>query len=133
MFGLFFLLATALAADPQFTKLEVGEPAPWAGRLFNDAAVSKFIVTDKFKVEECNIQIEYSLAKLDAELNLTHKKEQIDLNVQVKILEDKVSLRDDRIKDLESLKTPPNHLWYTTAGILIGSGITIGITYAVNQ
>ena len=132
MFSLFFLLSNVYA-EPQFTKLEAGEVAPWSGRLFNDEAVSKLIVTDKFKVEECNIQIEYVLSKQLAELSLTHKKAQIDLDMQVKILEDKVSLRDNRIQSLESIKTPPNHLWYTTAGILIGSGITIGITYAVNQ
>jgi len=132
MFSLYFLLINAYA-EPQFTKLKEGEVAPWDGRLFNDAAVSKLIVTDKFKVEECNIQIEYSLSKQNAELSLDHKRAQIDLDTQIKILEDKVSLRDDRIKSLEILKTPPNHLWYTTAGILIGSGITIGITYSVNQ
>ena len=53
MFSLFFLLSNAYA-EPQFTKLEAGESAPWAGRLFNDEAISKLIVTDKFKVEECN-------------------------------------------------------------------------------
>ncbi len=133
MFGLFFLLATATAADPQFTKLEEGDPAPWAGRLFNDAAVTKFLVEDKFKIEQCNIQTSYELTKLKGQLDLEYTKKEIDLQTQIAILDQKVALRDERIKGLEKLKTPTNAFLWTTAGFIIGSGITVGITYAVNQ
>tara|TARA_R110001599_G_scaffold39023_1_gene119250 strand:+ start:772 stop:1170 length:399 start_codon:yes stop_codon:yes gene_type:complete len=132
MFGLFFLLGT-VSAEPQFTKLSEGEAAPWAGRLFNDEAVTKFIVSDKLKVEQCNIQTNYSLEMLDAELDLKHSKELIELNTTMAILEQKVILRDDRIMELSSLKTPPNPFWYATAGLLFGSAVTIAITYSVNQ
>ena len=104
MFSLIFLLATATSADPQFTKLKEGEPAPWDGRLFNDEAVAKLVVENKFKIEECNIQTNYELNKLRAELDLEHSKNLIELEAQVKILEAKVDLRDDRIKNLEKLK-----------------------------
>tara|TARA_X000001388_G_C2194897_1_gene108979 strand:+ start:116 stop:517 length:402 start_codon:yes stop_codon:yes gene_type:complete len=133
MFGLFFLLTAAIAADPQFTKLEKGEPAPWSGRLFNDEAVAKFIVDDKYKVEQCNIQIEYEVSKSNLNLSLDHQKQMIELQTKNQILSDKITLRNDRIKELENLKTPPNPFWYTLGGILVGSGVTIGITYAVNQ
>ena len=133
MFSLFFLLTTAFAEGPQFTKLEEGQPAPWTGRLFNDEAVAKFLIEDKYKIEQCNILIDYEKSKAKANLDLEYTKKIIDLETQNKILIDKVSLRDDRINSLESLKTPPNPFWYTIGGILVGSGITIGITYAVNQ
>jgi len=133
MFGLLFLLSTASAADPQFTKLEKGESAPWPGRLFNDEAVAKFIVEDRLKVDQCEIQTSYSLEVLNAELDLKHKKALVSLNTDIAILEQKVLLRNDRITELESLKTPPNPLWYTTAGFLFGSVVTIAITYSVNQ
>lgn len=133
MFGLFFLVSTSIAADPQFTKLKQGEAAPWDGRLFNDEAVAKFIVEDRLKVDQCEIQTSYSLEILKAELDLKHKKELISLNTNIAILEQKVVLRNDRITELESLKTPPNPLWYTTMGFLFGSAVTIGITYSVNQ
>jgi len=134
MFGLFLLLSLAFADDePQFTKIEKGEVAPWSGRLFNDAAVAKFIVSDKYKIEQCNIQIEYEVSKSKANLDLEYAKKIIELETENKILADKVLLRDDRIKGLESLKTPPDPFWYVTGGFLVGSAITIGITYAVNQ
>ena len=132
MFGLFFLLSSAVA-EPQFTKLSEGETAPWAGRLFNDEAVVKFIVEARLKVDQCEIQTSYSLEILRAELDLKHKKELINLNTDMSILEQKVLLRNDRITELESLKTPPNPFWYTTAGFLVGSAATIAITYSVNQ
>jgi hypothetical protein len=133
MFVFYFLLLSISLADPMFTKIEKGESAPWAGRLFNDEAVSQFIVNDKLKVEQCNIQIDYEVQKSKAYLDLNYQKKIIELTTHNQILNDKVLLRDNRIQNLETLKTPPNPFWYTIGGILVGSSITIGITYAVNQ
>jgi len=133
MFSLFFLLTTAIAADPQFTKLEEGDPAPWAGRLFNDEAVAKFLVEDKFKIEQCEIQTTFELNNLKADLDLVHTKEKIELETQVAILNQKVALRDQRIAGLEKIKTPPNAFLWSTIGFITGAGVTVGITYAVNQ
>ena len=133
MFGLFFLLLTTAAADPQFTKLEKGEVAPWTGRLFNDEAVAKFIVEDKLKIEQCEIQTTYELNNLRADLDLTHTKQVLELQTQLAILDQKVDLRDQRIKGLEKMKTPPNSFLWTAVGFITGAGVTVGITYAVNQ
>ena len=131
MFVLFFLLSAAVA-EPKFTKLNEGEVAPWTGRLFNDEAVVKFIVEDRLKVDQCEIQTSYALEVLSAELDLEYKKELIILNADISVLEQKALLRNDRIAGLESLKTPHNPFWYSIGGILVGSGITIGIAHAVN-
>ena len=133
MFGLFFLLATATAADPQFTKLKQGDPAPWDGRLFNDEAVAKFLVEDKFKIEQCEIQTTYELKNLRSDLELEYMRKTIDLETQIKILDQKVELRDQRIKSLEKMKTPPNSFLWSAVGFIAGAGVTVGITYAVNQ
>ena len=52
--------------DPQFAVLEEGEPAPFAGRLLNDEAVVKLSIEDQFKVQQCEIQIDYEQQKLQA-------------------------------------------------------------------
>ena len=133
MFGLFFLLLTTAKADPQFTALDQGEPAPFSGRLFNDEAVTKLIVEDKFKVEQCNLQIDYEKKKLEALHKYEIDKVSIELKSQIKILETKVDLRDQRIKQLEELSKPIKPIYYIAGGFLVGAGATIGITYAVNQ
>lgn len=134
MFSLLFLLtAVVTAADPQFTKLKEGEQAPWDGRLFNDEAVAKFLIEDKFKVEQCNIQTSYELSKLKSSLELDHAKLMIESQTKIAILDQKVELRDQRIKSLEKLKTPPNAFLWSAIGFVVGAGATVGITYAVNQ
>ena len=133
MFGLFFLLLATAKADPQFTALDQGEPAPFSGRLFNDEAVTKLIVEDKFKVEQCNLQIDYEKKKLEALHKYEIDKVSIELKSQIKILETKVDLRDQRIKQLEELSKPIKPIYYIAGGFLVGAGATIGITYAVNQ
>ena len=55
------LLSALCFADPQFVTLEEGEAAPFAGRLLNDEAIAKISVEDTFKVEQCNLQINYAL------------------------------------------------------------------------
>ena len=133
MFGLFFLLLATAKADPQFTALDQGEPAPFSGRLFNDEAVTKLIVEDKFKVEQCNLQIDYEKKKLETLHKYEIDKIAIELNSQIKILENKVDLRDQRIKQLEKLSKPIKPIYYIAGGFLVGTAATIGITYAVNQ
>ena len=96
MLGLLFI--SLAFAEPQFTTLAEGESAPFAGRLFNDEAVTKLIVEDRFKVEQCNLQIDYEKKNLKALHQYEIDKARIELNAQISILENKVTLRDDRIK-----------------------------------
>lgn len=131
MLGLLFM--SLAFAEPQFTTMEIGDQAPFAGRLLNDEAVTKFVIEDKFKVEQCNLQIEYEKKKLEALHQYEIDKVRIELKSQVAILENKVSLRDDRIQDLEKLSKPIKPIYYLLGGFVVGSGATIGITYAVNQ
>ena len=67
-------LLTALAfAQPIMTPLAEGEPAPFAGRLFNDEAVVSIITMKEFAEEQCTIN-----AALDFSLQLAEKQHQID-------------------------------------------------------
>ena len=131
MLGLLFI--SLASAEPHFTTLAEGEQAPFAGRLFNDEAVTKLIVEDKFKVEQCNLQIDYEKKKLEALHQYDIDKVRIELNSQIKILENKVDLREQRIHELERLSKPIKPIYYIAGGFLVGAGATIGITYAVNQ
>ena len=54
-----FLLSLALADIPEYTYIEVGEPAPFSGRLFNDEASQ--LIADQIEdaTEACKIQMDY--------------------------------------------------------------------------
>ena len=132
MLSFLFLLAIA-DAKPQFMQMKQGEIAPFDGRLLNDEAITKIAIEDKFKVEQCEFQISYSLEKQKLFLDYENLQKTIKLESDINILKTKLDLRDNRIKALESLKTSPNPFWYTTAGFLVGSAATIAITYSVNQ
>tara|TARA_A100001515_G_scaffold144889_1_gene150569 strand:+ start:5762 stop:6154 length:393 start_codon:yes stop_codon:yes gene_type:complete len=126
-----FLLLSLAHADPQFTQLKEGDVAPFDGRLLNDEAIVKLSIEDKFKVQQCDLQIEYEKQKLKELNELNLQKTTIELNSQIKILNEKVSLRDERIKEIENLSKPLKPISYAAGGFLLGTATTISILYAV--
>ena len=127
-----FLLMSLGWAEPQFTELKKGEAAPFDGRLLNTEAIIKLAVEDQFKIQQCEIQIDYELSKQKALFDLEKQREKIDAEMQIKILTEKVNLRDERIKDLEKLSSPISPSLYIAAGFALGAGATIAIVHAVN-
>jgi len=126
------LLSSLCFAEPKFTVLSEGEPAPFAGRLLNDEAIVKIGVEDSFKVEQCNFQISYELEKQKLELELKFEKEKIRLETDKQILEEKVRLRDQTIEQLRDLRKPWPPVFYASGGFFVGATTTIAILYAVN-
>ena len=126
------LLSALCFADPQFVVLEEGETAPFSGRLLNDEAIIKLSVEDSFKVEQCNLQINYALEKQKLELELKFEKEKIQLETDKQILQEKVKLRDETIKQLQDLRKPWPPVFYASGGFFVGAATTIAILYAVN-
>jgi len=126
------LLSALCFAEPQFLVLSEGEPAPFTGRLLNDEAIVKIGVEDSFKVEQCNLQINYELEKQKLEMELKFEKEKIRLETDKKILEEKVKLRDQTIVQLRDLRKPWPPVFYASGGFFVGAATTIAILYAVN-
>ena len=127
------ILSLFCFADPQFAVLEEGEPAPFAGRLLNDEAVVKLSIEDQFKVQQCEIQIDYEQQKLQALHSYEVEKLKIKLESDIKVLENKITLREERIKDLQKLTKPTRPIVLITTGFVVGTVTTIATTYAVNQ
>jgi len=126
------LLSALCFAEPQFAKLEVGEVAPFTGRLLNNEAIAKIGVEDAFKVEQCNFQINYELEKQKLELELKFEKEKIKLETDKQVLEEKVRLRDQTIAQMRDLRKPWPPVFYASGGFFVGAATTIAILYAVN-
>ena len=129
---LLLLSTLAWGQSPEYTYLEAGEPAPFSGRLFNDAASQ--LIADEIQdaTDKCLIELDYqvgiALAKKNeqiAELKSKHKYDK-------EVLASKIETQQDRIEELEKLKTPPKRQFWFTLGLITGVGITITIAQAVN-
>ena len=127
-----FLLSAFCFADPVFIEIVEGETAPFSGRLLNDEAIVKLAVEDKFKVEQCNLQINYELEKQKIEQDLKFEKQKIKLESDVEILKTKVQIRDQAIQEMKDLRKPWPPVFYTSVGFIGGAGVTIAILYAIN-
>ena len=115
---LFFFLVGLANAEPQFSELQKGDPAPFTGRILNDEAITKLLVEDQFKVQQCDLQITYSL-------DYEYKQEKITFATDLKILDAKLKLRDQRIKELEKLKSPRSPFLNAALGFVAGATTTV--------
>ena len=125
------LSSLAFADIPEYTYLEVGEPAPFSGRLFNDEASQ--LIADEIAnaTDKCQIQIDYHVGLTNA-----MKQQEIDMlkseiKFEKQFLNAKIKFLETRIDSLEELKTPPKRGFWFTMGLIGGVGVTIAIAKAV--
>ena len=132
-FFMFLLMAcpVAHAEMPEFTSLEKGEEAPFAGRLFNDAALAQLIVEKRFEGKECQLRVEY-----EVDLMKVHEKYKYDIlsatcEADDMRLNELINIKDDENERLRQLIKPPNNGWWLAGGFIAGAATSIGIMFAV--
>ena len=132
---LLILTMTAGATEPaKFTVLEYKAPAPFAGVLFDENAISKMMSDyDIFKYS-CDIRTDYELKiqKEEYEFKLENAR------IEHKALTDEYNLfimqKDREIATLNDAlkKTSPRYKWlYFAGGILIGTASSYGVYKAL--
>lgn len=134
IFGLCF--SASAIADPQFTDLEEGEAAPFAGKLFNYEAVSELIVDKEIADEECELKIEYEIDLLGAQHQLAIDKFQIQYDGLQERYDAMNLIKDDEITRLQDLigKHPNRrNAWMFAGGVVAGVATSIGIMYATAE
>lgn len=133
MLGLIILLAcpVAHAEEPTFATMKKGETAPFDGRLLNNAAITKFIVEDRTKIEQCNIQVEYEVNKTNTKSKYKYDILATKCEADDQRLQDMITIRDDEIKFLRKSFEPPKNHWWVAGGFLAGTASTIAVMYAV--
>lgn len=116
---------------PKFSNIKQGEVAPFDGRLFNDAAVSKIIVDSQFQNLECKLRVDFEIGQVRAEeqykYDIFYAKSEADNQKYQEI----INIRDQHIKSLEKYVRPSNAHWWAIGGFTIGAGAAIGIMYAI--
>jgi hypothetical protein len=123
-------------ADPQFTDLEEGEAAPFAGKLFNYEAVSELIVDKESADEQCDLETQYQLDLQAAQHGLELDKFQIQYDGLQERYDAMNLIKDDEIVRLQDLigKHPNRrNVWMFAGGVVAGVATSIGIMYATAE
>ena len=129
-------LPIVASADPQFTDLDEGEAAPFAGKLFNYEAVSELIVDKETADEECELEIQYELDLQAAQHQLELDKFQIQFDGLQERYDAINLIKDDEILRLQDLigKHPNRrNAWMFAGGVVAGVATSISIMYATAE
>ena len=98
------LLSSALAQDAQYTQLEAGEQAPFAGYLFNETATAELTLAE--------IQATAEQEKLN--FLLTETQNELDTYIE------------------NAVRKPNTHLWFA-GGMAAGIATSVAIFYAATE
>ena len=132
---LLMLSLSANATEPaKFTVLEYKAPAPFAGVLFDENAISKMMADYDLYKYSCDIQKDYELKILREEYDFKLEN----LKIEHRALTDEYDLfimqKDREIATLNDAlkKTSPRYKWlYFAGGILIGTASSYGVYRAL--
>ena len=134
---LLLLSMSAGATEPaKFTVLEYKAPAPFAGVLFDEYAMSKIMADYDILKYSCDIKTDYQLKiqKEEYEFKLEN------MRIEHKALTDEYDLfimqKDKEIDLLANAlkKTSPRYKWlYFAGGILVGTAASYGAYKAFNE
>ena len=135
MILILLLLACPVAhgAEPEFVVLKKGQKAPFDGRLFNSAAVSKLIVENRIKAEQCNIEIEYQQGRTKEEQKYKFALLEAKCQAADERLNDITAIKEDENEELRKLIKPNRGSWWAVGGFAAGILTSIGIMHAVKQ
>ena len=134
---LLMLSLSANATEPaKFTVLEYKAPAPFAGVLFDENAISKMMADYDLYKYSCDIQKDYELKILREEYDFKFEN----LKIEHRALTDEYDLfiiqKDKEIDLLANAlkKTSPRYKWlYFAGGILVGTAASYGAYKAFNE
>ena len=132
-FGMIFLLACPgfHACEPAFVRLKQGQKAPFGGRLFNSEAVSKLIIENRYKAEQCNMEIEYYKSRTKAEEKLKYDLLEAKYAADKQRHADLLALKQEENKRLQKYVKPSKDGWWLAGGFMLGTATSISIMYVV--
>ena len=134
---LLMLTMTAGATEPaKFTVLEYNKPAPFAGVLFDEYAMSQIMADFDIYKYSCDIQTDYQLKIQKEEYQFKLENLKIEHNSLTKEYDLFIMQKDREIDILSTSlkKTSPRHKWlYFAGGILVGTAASYGAYKAFND
>ena len=126
------LLSSALAQDAQYTQLEAGEQAPFAGYLFNETATAELIVEKQFIMTECDLRTEFEISKVRAEYDLQITLAEIQATAEQEKLNFLLTETQNELDSYRTARKPNTHLWFA-GGMTAGIVTSVAIFYAATE
>ena len=127
-------LSSALAQDAQYTQLEAGELAPFAGYLFNETATAELIVEKQFSMSECDLRVDFEVNRISAEYDLQLSLSEIRATAEQEKLNFLLTETQDELDTyIENAARRPNtQLWFA-GGMAVGIATSVAIFYAATE
>ena len=123
----------AFAEEPAYTNLKEGETAPFDGRLFNDAAVSKLITEHKLKDLDCDLEIEYQVHLSESKKQYEYDLLKAEYIATKTRLEEINQIKEDELQSLRQTHRPLRPYLWMTGGFVMGTAASIGIFKTVSN
>ena len=131
---LILLLWASLAwGEAQFTQLEEGDVAPFAGRLLNDEAISKLLVDQQLAGDECQIAVDYELDIAMAQWSYRMSIQELTLEGKIERSEALVESQKEQIVYLQQQVKPQRPFLWITTGFIVGTLSSLGIYHSVKD
>ena len=128
---LYALIASLWAADLDYANVDKGDKAPFTGKLLTHDALSQIIATHENEILQADLEREYQIQKLSDELNLKYDLYAITCQANEDMYQKMLENRDEELK-IQARKDWIQRLAFV-GGFALGSAMTIGISYSVNQ
>ena len=121
---------------PRYTHLDEAEAAPFAGTLFNPAATAQILVDSQYSFEECDLRVEYEIARTTTNMQFQVDSLQISYdslderhNLLMEIKNDEI----DTYRELALEQPNKNNHWWMAGGVVAGIGLTLGTLFAASE
>ena len=133
-----FLLVTfpvmVFADDiPKIKPMNKGEIAPFAGVLFNPAAIAQTIAEKEYNAQQCRLRTEHLEQKEKAKCDLIVSTTKVEIDFLQKKYDSIMKIKDEEINRLQkvALERPnKNSHWWLAGGMVAGIITSVVIFYA---
>ena len=122
--------------EAKYTHLDAGETAPFAGILFNPAALAELLSEKIFSDEECDLEVEYQVSRARTEMQLKLDSLQISydaLEEKHQLLMDIKNSEIDTYREMALNQPNKNNQWWLAGGVVVGIGLSLGTFYATTN
>jgi hypothetical protein len=128
---LYALISTLWAADIDYANIDKGDPAPFTGKLLTHDALSQIIATHEKELLQADLDKEFEIQKTSDKLNLKYDLYHAKCEADKQLHSQMIEIRNEELK-IQSRKDLIQRAAFI-GGFALGSAVTIGITYSVNQ